>query len=76
MHPPVAPTAVHGESQRPQCDEALLGAMQTRRHRSDDLSEDDEVALLRAEEWLRLEERDHLRQKVFPTPYHQHQRGV
>jgi hypothetical protein len=76
MNSAVPSASVHGDSDLPQLHESFLEQVLALRHRSHDQRERFEVLLLAAEEGLRFEERNDLRQKIVPVANHEHQRGV
>jgi hypothetical protein len=76
VQPSIAPVSVHGQRRLDERFEALHLEMTPFVHRTNYAGECNEVALLRAQEWLRLEERDDPRQQVFPISNNEHQRGV
>jgi hypothetical protein len=69
MYSSIPAASVHGERLGHERIEALGSEMCSSGHRSDDAGECEEVSLLRAQDRLRLEEWDDLRQQVFPLAH-------
>ena len=69
MHPPVPAASVHGDRQSAKRSEPSRAQVLSSRHRPNDPSEHEEVLLLRAQEGLRLEERDDLPKEILTSPH-------
>ena len=76
MHSPVLATAVHGDRSFLEPNESCCIEMFSCVHRTNDARERVELPLLAAHQWLSFEERNDLRQQVFPPAHDEHQGGV
>jgi hypothetical protein len=73
VHSSVPTASIHGERFGCESGEPFVSEVLTVSHRSDDAGEGEEVSLFRAQEGLRFEEGDDLRQQVFPFANDEHQ---
>src|ERR671918_72770 len=76
MHSPIATAPIHQERPLAERSEPCRAQVLPEGHRLDDLGEDQEVQLLRAQQWVRLEEGNHSVKEIPTVPNDQHQSCV
>jgi hypothetical protein len=75
-HFPESTVSVHGEGDRQKPIKAGFGAVVTLSHAPDDAGELLEVRLLRREQWVALEERDHAFEQCLAVSHHEDKRSI